>query len=426
MMARKGTIMKRTGLALLIGSASILAIGATLAAPKKAPPPPKGAPKDAKDAKDAKADPNAKKAPSMNTVDWWNSPTTGKPTWVRPAQLPPGEEGELVKYGMELTKNTYKLLGPTSPKPYFQKRHNCTNCHLDMGQSANASPWVVAGLKFAGDGLYQPREGHKVTIASRVAECFRRTLGGTPLPPDSREEKAFEAYLKWLATGITAPKSPPAKKGQPQQPDWMNVVGLGTPDVPLLDRAADPVRGKAVFMKMCSPCHGEDGQGTFDKAKDRIIFPPLWGPQAFGESAGMSMLPFAVKFIKANMPYGFANATDPNRQLPLEDAWDVASFIVTQPRSPFPDKDKDWSGFGPDCMPNWLNKNPAAGFGPYFPRVKPDGTLTGDLKYPAKYSEKQHTYGPFKEIVADMKKLKEEYLKHPNKGPNCPPWPPEK
>ena len=419
--------MKRLGIAVLISTSTLVAIGVTLAAPAKRPA---KASKAAKAATAAKASTAAKPAtgvkPSTNTADWYVSPVTNQPTWVRPTAIPEGEEGELIRYGIELTKNTYKLLGPTSKTPYFTKRHNCTNCHLDLATAAFSSPWVVASLKFGGDGLYQPREGHRVTIASRIDECFRRTLGGKPLPHDSREERALEAYMRWLSTGIKVKPTPakhPGKGAPAASEDWKNVIGLGTPEVPLLDRAADPEHGKQVFMKMCSPCHGEDGGGTFDAAKDRIIFPPLWGPNAFGESAGMAMLPFAVKFIKANMPYGFANASDPTRQLSVDDAWDVAAYVVYQPRMPYPDSAKDWSGYGADCMPNWINKNPASGYPPYFPRVKPDGTLTGDLNYPAKYSEKQHKYGPYKEIFADLEKLKAEYRKHPNTPPNCTPWP---
>src|SRR4051794_28275495 len=104
--------MKRLGITVLstslVAGISLAAIGLTVAQPKKTPTP---TPTPVKPA-DPKATPG-KPTPSMNMTDWWVSPTTGQPTWERPA-MPEGKEGELIKYGMELTKDTYKLLGPTS------------------------------------------------------------------------------------------------------------------------------------------------------------------------------------------------------------------------------------------------------------------------------------------------------------------------
>ena len=55
--------------------------------------------------------------------------------------------------------------------------------------------------------------------------------------------------------------------------------------------------------------------------------------------------------------------------------------------------------------------------------VKPDGTLTGDLTYPAKYAPDQHKYGPWAAMITEQTNLQNQYLVAPNTPPNCQPWP---
>ena len=63
--------------------------------------------------------------------------------------------------------------------------------------------------------------------------------------------------------------------------------------MPELKRAADPVRGKAIYARTCAPCHQLDGQGVL---RDRHLLnfgyvnPPLWGPDSFNDGAGMATL----------------------------------------------------------------------------------------------------------------------------------------
>ena len=84
----------------------------------------------------------------------------------------------------------------------------------------------------------------------------------------------------------------------------------------------------------------------------------------------------------------------------------------------------DWSSYTPtDCMSNWVRKFPDAGYEYYFPRVKPDGTLTGDVAYPAKYTADQHKFGPWGDMFTDQAALQKAYLAAPNTPPNCKVWP---
>ncbi|MDH5580230.1 MAG: hypothetical protein OEZ09_17410, partial [Betaproteobacteria bacterium] len=84
----------------------------------------------------------------------------------------------------------------------------------------------------------------------------------------------------------------------------------------------------------------------------------------------------------------------------------------------------DWTEYTPsNCMPNWVRKTVDAGYPNYFPRVKPDGSLTGDLAYPAKYTADKHKYGPWADMTAEQNALQAQYLAAPNTPPNCQIWP---
>jgi thiosulfate dehydrogenase len=58
-------------------------------------------------------------------------------------------------------------------------------------------------------------------------------------------------------------------------------------------------------------------------------FPPLWGPDSYNDGAGMDRFDRAVSFIRNNMPRG-VDASNP--QLSLQEAWDVAAYVIAQPR----------------------------------------------------------------------------------------------
>jgi thiosulfate dehydrogenase len=169
---------------------------------------------------------------------------------------------------------------------------------------------------------------------------------------------AIVAYIKWL--GALVPKG--------EKP-----YGSGIHELKVLDRAADPEKGKRVFQTQCIACHGEDGQGIKDADGIMYQYPPLWGPHSYNTGAGLFRLSRFAGYVKDNMPY--RNNYDGMAQLTDEEAWDVAAFVNTQPR-PAADISKDW----PD-----ISKKPFdQPFGPYA-----DG-----------FSEQQHKYGPFGPIKA--------------------------
>ena len=141
----------------------------------------------------------------------------------------------------------------------------------------------------------------------------------------------------------------------------------------MLDRAADPEKGRVVYNSLCQKCHGADGQGKWKASKTGFEFPPLWGPNSYNTGAGLYRIGNLAGFVKNNMP--FDEASHAKAVLTNEQAWDVAAFINSQPR-PTKDLSKDW----PD-----LSKKPFDHpFGPYTDS----------------FSEAQHKYGPFKPIIA--------------------------
>jgi thiosulfate dehydrogenase len=271
--------------------------------------------------------------------------------------------GKLVKYGYALVTDTANQIGPTAPDPARRFSGNgltCQNCHLRGGTQAYAMPLVGVSGQFP---QYRGREGEVTTLERRVNGCMERSMNGRALAPDSREMKAFVAYMTWLSTGIA---------------DGAKLVGAGTKPVKEPERAADLVHGAQVYAQVCSACHGDRGQGQRNAKGEGYQFPPLWGNDSYNNGAGMNRLLTAAAFAKHNMPIG---TTFDAPMLTDDEAYDVAGYINGQPRPQKADLDKDY--------PNRLQKPADAPYGPYA-----DG-------FPAE----QHRLGPFQPIRMKLKAL---------------------
>jgi thiosulfate dehydrogenase len=66
------------------------------------------------------------------------------------------------------------------------------------------------------------------------------------------------------------------------------------------------------------------------------VAPPLWGPRSFNIGAGMARARTAASFIRDNMPFDLPGS------LTDQQAFDVAAFVVAQPRPDYPGKELDW------------------------------------------------------------------------------------
>lgn len=291
------------------------------------------------------------------------------PSWSVPeiGALPDDENGRLIRRGRDLITATYAHIGPAvidTGKRYAGNNLACTNCHLHAGTKKFGLPLWGLWERFP---QYSARSGTEITIEDRVNSCMMRSMNGKSLPNHSPEMQAFVAYIKFLSSGT--------KKGE-------FLTGMGTGEMPVLKRAADPGRGKQIYVRACALCHGADGRGVL---RDRelpnfgYLMPPLWGPDSFNDGAGMARLITAANFVHFNMPNG-TSYTHP--RLTQEESWDVAAYIVSQPRPAFAGRDKDF--------PNLLQKPADTPYGPYA-----DG-----------FTQKQHQFGPFGPIEAALAKLK--------------------
>ena len=102
--------------------------------------------------------------------------------------------------------------------------------------------------------------------------------------------------------------------------------------------------------------------------------PPLWGRDSFNDGAGMSRLLMAMRFAKHDMV----------KTLTDDQAYDVAAYVVTQPRPHKANLEKDF--------PAKWNKPVDAAFPPYVDGATPE----------------QHKYGPFAPLAEKMKALKDQ------------------
>jgi thiosulfate dehydrogenase len=301
-------------------------------------------------------------APGAPTIDrTWSPPDVGA--------LPNDAYGQAVRRGRDLFTATYAHIGPDVADPAMRYAGNslaCANCHLHAGTKKFGLP--IYGL-IADFPAYSARSGAEISLEDRLNSCMTRSMNGRALPADSAEMQAFVAYIKFLSTGLPAGEK---------------LTGYGAGDMPELDRAADPERGKAVYAKACLFCHSGDGAGIPRSGAVTdlgFLVPPLWGTRSFNDGAGMNRLITAANFVHFNMPHG-TDYLDP--QLSVEEAWDVAAYMVAQPRPKKAGLDKDF--------PNLVLKPIDAPYGPY-----------ADA-----FSEQQHKYGPYAPIRAAIEKLKAE------------------
>jgi thiosulfate dehydrogenase len=298
--------------------------------------------------------------------------------------------------GKNLIHSTYKYLGAESSiraangRPYVGNRLACTNCHLADGTQPNASPLIVVANKYAAPGIFNSRSNTMLDVPNRINSCMERSLAGEALPRDSQQMKDIVAYLEFLATGI--------------QPGYTfrQVAGQEYPKMAFLARAANPARGQEIFHDHCKGCHEDDGQGTWNNEQKRYDIPAVWGSNSFGLMSGMGRLATAATMVWGTMPRDQVNALDPATRMTQEDAWDVAAYLLSKSH-PFDVRYvKDWSGTGPDGMPNWLRKASSASYDFTMPRSN-YGAATNDPTKPPMFPKSQHTFGPFQPIEDALK-----------------------
>lgn len=282
--------------------------------------------------------------------------------------LPDDERGKLIRYGRDLVAETYRHIGPEvrdTSKRFAGNNLACQNCHREAGTVPYAMSLVGVTSVYP---QYRGREDAVSTIEDRVNGCLERSMAGRPLPLESREMKAFVAYMEFLSGEV---------------PKGAKITGAAVKMVKMPDRMADVAQGKAVYEEKCAACHGADGHGVRNGTKGDALgyeFPPLWGPDSYNQGAGMYRLAMATRYVLHNMPQGTRHEEP---QLTLDEAYDVMAYVNDQPRLAKQGMEKDF--------PNRLKKPADMPFPPYadsFPQA-------------------QHKYGPFGPIAAELKRLQD-------------------
>ena len=293
---------------------------------------------------------SAEKLAALFETDW-KAPDT--------SSLPHDDEGNLIRYGRILVANTGEYFGPGGKVSSKANGMNCQNCHLDAGTRLYANSYSAVHSIYP---KFRARSGTVEHLEKRINDCMERSMNGEKIDSLSHEMRAMVAYINWVGKDV--------KKG-------VSPKGAAVEDLPYLDRAADPVRGKTAYEKHCITCHGNDGLGKLNDDGNTFLYPPLWGPRSYNTAAGLYRLSRFAGYIKSNMPNLTSNHDKP--VLTDEEAWDIAAFVNSQPR---PEKKftEDW----PD-----ISKKPVDH--PYGP-------------FSDKFSETQHKFGPFKVIAEAHKK----------------------
>ena len=267
------------------------------------------------------------------------------------AQIPLTPHGDTIRYGLELIRNTANYLGPKGVVQTMSNGMNCQNCHLEAGTKFLGNNFSAVSATYP---KFRARSGTIETIEKRINDCLERSLNGKPLESDRYEMLAMKAYILWVGSNVS--------KGQTPK-------GAGLMPIPFLDRAANPERGRALYAVKCVACHGSQGAGVIKPDSSGYAFPPVWGANSFNVSAGLYRITRMAGYIKANMPQAATRET----QLSDDEAWDIAAFIISQPRP-----DKKFAADWPDIKQKPIDHP----FGPYADN----------------FSESQHKFGPFKPI----------------------------
>lgn len=286
----------------------------------------------------------------VSELSVWQAPDT--------SFISANDSGKFIRYGRELIVNTAFYFGPKGIVKPISNGLNCQNCHLNAG----TKPW---GNNFSAVASMYPkfrqRSGTIESVEKKINDCFERSMNGSPIAARGREMRAMIAYIKWLGGNV--------KKGT-------TPYGSGAKKIPYMLSAADTVKGKAVYTSKCMSCHGKNGEGKWNEARNGFLYPPLWGGHSYNTGAGILRISKFAAFVKYNMPFGVSYKAP---VLTDEEAWNVAAYVNTQAR-PLKAADKDW----PDIQTKPVDHP----FGPY-----------ADT-----FSEYRHKYGPFTEIEKSMKK----------------------
>jgi thiosulfate dehydrogenase len=224
--------------------------------------------------------------------------TASKPLYD-PKSLPAGGVGDSIRLGHDIIVDTNAHLAKN-----IKVSMSCEACHPNAGTVKRAGSFVGLYGRYP---QWNKRAHRVITLQDRIAECFLYSMNGTPPAYSSREMIAIVSYVAYLSRNVPV--------GTPQAKDDRFLV-------PLPSAPPDVHHGAALYAQKCQMCHGADGAGS-------TAFPPLWGPKAFNQGAGMAHIDRMAGFVRYNMPKNAPGS------LSMNDAYDVAQFILNHDRPKF-------------------------------------------------------------------------------------------
>ncbi|MBC7841030.1 MAG: c-type cytochrome [Gemmatimonadaceae bacterium] len=177
----------------------------------------------------------------------------------------------------------------------------CTSCHLEDGRRGSAMSWIGVTTRFP---KYRARRGSVETLEQRVNECVARSLSGRMLADDGASMRDIVAYMESLG-----------RAPLPARPDTVRLAG-------------DTLRGALAYASSCARCHGSNGGGA--------LAPAVYGARSYSIGAGMARQHVLATFLRWNMPQDRPGSLDAQK------AADIAAFVLRQPRTDHPGKERDW------------------------------------------------------------------------------------
>mgnify|MGYP006267002965 CR=1 FL=1 len=270
-----------------------------------------------------------------------------------------------IQYGKDLIMHTAKYLGPNGTVMKISNGMNCQNCHLEAGTKVFGNNYGSVHSLYP---KFRARSGSVENIYKRINDCVQRSLNGRALDTTGKEMQAIAAYINYIGSNVETGKK---------------ASGSGLKDLDFLDRTADSLKGRSVYVAKCQSCHQPGGEGLLMADNTEYIYPPLWGPGSYNDGAGLFRISNFAKYVKYNMPQGTRHE---NPQLTDEEAWDVAAYVNSRPR-PHLDVPTDW--------PDRSKKPVDHPFGPYTDS----------------FPEWQHKFGPFKAIAKAQKQREDQEAK---------------
>lgn len=218
----------------------------------------------------------------------------------QPSEAPAAERVSIL-YGQRILTETASQLSDMTGNAL-----SCSNCHFNAGLGDGGQNNGVS-LVGAAAPFMQDKEHGLERLTAKVNHCFRVNLQGRPLPAADPRMKAITDYLIWISKDVPAQGRAP----------WL---GLRSFDAP---KAHEPAIGRELYSEKCAMCHRIDGSGTEGA-------PALWGNASFTTESPLNDPQRLTAFNCLTMPLG----ADP--PLTLQEAVDVTTHILAQPRPPPP------------------------------------------------------------------------------------------